>query len=303
MTAVGKILVFMNLLFSVAVSAMIVIVFTTRSNWKAEYEKMRNVALVAEAAYKTEKIAHENDLKTRDSQVDSQDKIIKALNTDVDALRNQIAKSDEVQKKEREARAILETSQKSLSEQVTSLQTERETLTTSMQAARAKVLETQKELNDQKLLAVTNKIEADSQTQRARRLLERVEVLEKDNTQLVNRLASQGISTERGSSDRSLLNPPPIAAPRDVYGTVSAVGTTGLTVINIGSDSGLTAGNKLFIYRVDDQNPKGLYLGELVVGRTEPKQAVGQFYPKPFAKPNERLPKEKDIVSTSLGSR
>jgi hypothetical protein len=41
----------------------------------------------------------------------------------------------------------------------------------------------------------------------------------------------------------------------------------------------------------------------MLVSRTEPKQAVGQFTPKPFAKPNERLPKQNDVVSTSLGGR
>lgn len=302
MTAVGKILVFMNLLFSVAVSAMIVIVFTTRSNWKAEYEKMRNVALVAEAAYKTEKIAHENDLKTRESQNDSSDKVAKALAADVDRLTKKLDETIGELGKERTENSKLTTNTTSLSAQVVTLQGERDFLTKEVQDARAAQLAQQKELNDQKLLAVTNRIEADSFIARARRLLERVEVLEKDNAQLTNRLAAAGISADR-RNDSSIINPPPVPAPRDVYGTVMAVGTTGLIVINIGSDSGLSAGNKLVIYRIDEQNPKGLYLGEMIVGRTEPKQAVGQFYPKPLAKPDERLPKEKDIVSTSLGTR
>jgi len=55
---------------------------------------------------------------------------------------------------------------------------------------------------------------------------------------------------------------------------------------------------------VDPRDPlKSLYLGELIISRTEPKQAVGQFYPKYNAKPDERLPKVDDVVSTGLGSR
>ena len=137
---------------------------------------------------------------------------------------------------------------------------------------------------------------------RVRRLLDKVEELEKNVTQLTSKIVQLG--GDRGGSSTSLLNPPPTPAPRDVYGTVMAVGTGGLTIISIGSDSGLSSGNKLLVYRVDAKNPKNsIYLGEMVVSRTEPKQAAGQFYPKPFAKPDERLPQVKDVVSTSLGSR
>ena len=178
----------------------------------------------------------------------------------------------------------------------------REILAKEAQVQRAQVLVVQKELNDQKLLATNNRIEADAQTAKARRLLDRVEELERNVTQLTNKIVALG--GERGGSTNSLLNPPPTPAPRDVRGTVMAVGTGGLTIINIGSDSGLSAGNKLLVYRVDAQNPKNsIYLGEMIVSRTEPKQAAGQFYAKPFAKPDERLPQKGDVVATSLGSR
>ncbi len=300
MTAVGKILVFMNLLLSVATSAMIVLVFTTRSNWKAEYEKMRNVSLVAEAAYKTEKLAHETDLKSSDSRLSSSKKTEAAAVARADvAEKRQSAAETELGKAQKEK--IEETTgHAALKEEVFSLKKERDSLFAETNAQRARVLETQKELNEQRLLATTFKSEADTQTQRARRLLDRVEELERDNTQKTNRLVALGAVGDT-SSKGSLLSPPPIQAPRDVYGTVRAVATSGLAVVNIGSDSGLTAGNKLFVYRADGLN--SLYLGELIINRTEPKQAVGQFMPKPFAKPDERLPKENDVVSTSLGSR
>ena len=302
MTAVGKILAFMTLLMSVATVGMIALVFTTRTGWKSEYEKVRNVALVAEAAYKTEKLAHENDIKSRDSQIDSMGKNIVAIVTERDAARTEVNRiaGDLVKARQEKGEAVA--THQTLKEELVSLKSEREILAKEAQVQRAQVLVVQKELNDQKLLATNNRIEADAQTAKARRLLDRVEELERNVTQLTNKIVALG--GERGGSTNSLLNPPPTPAPRDVRGTVMAVGTGGLTIINIGSDSGLSAGNKLLVYRVDAQNPKNsIYLGEMIVSRTEPKQAAGQFYAKPFAKPDERLPQKGDVVATSLGSR
>lgn len=302
MTIVGKILAFMTLLMSVATVAMIAVVFTTRTGWKSEYEKVRNVALVAEAAYKTEKLAHENDIKSRDSQIDSMGKNIVAIVTERDSARTEVNRiaGDLVKARQEKGEAVA--THQTLKEELVSLKSEREILAKEAQVQRAQVLVVQKELNDQKLLATNNRIEADAQTAKARRLLDRVEELERNVTQLTNKIVALG--GERGGSTNSLLNPPPTPAPRDVRGTVMAVGTGGLTIINIGSDSGLSAGNKLLVYRVDAQNPKNsIYLGEMIVSRTEPKQAAGQFYAKPFAKPDERLPQKGDVVATSLGSR
>jgi len=302
MTSVGKILVFLNLLMSLAVAAMIVLIFTSRTRWAAEYEKARNSALVAEAAYKTEKLAHESDVKSRDNQIDSLGKVNLTLATERDDLKKANRDLSDVNDKKSEEISKEQGINTTLRGEVDTLKAERGTLTADAQAQRAKVIETQQLLNTARLDAQNKEIEANAQTQKARRLLERLEEVEKNNTQLVNKINSLGGAG--ASSADSILKPAPTPAPRDVYGTVKAVATSGLTVINIGSDSGISAGNKLLIYRPDNQNPKNsLYLGELVVSRTEPKQAVGQFYPKPFAKPDERLPKENDVVSTSLGSR
>jgi hypothetical protein len=302
MTSVGKILVFMNLLMSIATSAMIVLIYTSRTRYAVEYEKAKNVALVAEAAYKTEKQAHDNDVRNRDSQIDSLAKINQAVTTERNDLLTEKKDMSAQLAVERNEREVAQATNKALSGELTSQKAERDILTADAQTQRAKVLEVQKDLNDTRLLAVNNRIEADAQTQKARRLLDRVEELERNNTTLTNQIKSLGATAS--ASGNSLLNPPAIPAPRDVRGTVRAVATSGLTVVSIGSDSGISAGNKLYIMRIDTQNPaNSLYLGELVISRVEPKQAVGQFYPKPFAKPDERLPKENDMVSTSMGSR
>ncbi len=299
MTAVGKILVFMNLLLSVATSAMIVLVFTTRTSWKAEYEKMRNVALVAEAAYKSEKLAHQNDIKSGDNQRESVDTTYRTAIKENEVLKQEkTALTDQNNDKDAKI-AKADAANVILTEELKAQKVEREQLNAIAQAAKATILDLTKQVTDQKLIATTNQIEADSQRAKHERTLNRLEDVEKSLTQARNQLQRAGIDVANSST--SLLNPPATPAPRDVKGTVRAVGQGGLTVINIGSDSGLSAGNKLVVYRDDPRNP--LYLGELTITRTEPKQAVGQFYPRPFARADERLPRENDVVSTSLGSR
>lgn len=301
MTVVGKILVFLNLLLSVVTAGMIVLIYTTRTNWKMETEKYRNLALVAEANYKSVSVSRDSDtnsLKSQYKPIEDENKLLRSQN-DALTVSNDELKNQNVKQSEELTRAV--TTHKNLDQEVSALKIERDKLTKTAQSLRDQVVEIQKDLNDQKLLAVTNKIEADTQTAKARRMLDRVEELEKNITVLTSKINSLGGST--GSSSTSLLSPPPTPAPRDVRGTVRAVSTNGLLVINIGSDSGITAGNKLQIMHVDLQNPKNsVYLGELVISRTEPKQAVGQFYPKQSARPDERLPKVGDTVSTSLGS-
>jgi hypothetical protein len=298
MTVVGKVLVIMCLLLSVLTCGMIALVFVTRTNWKTEYEKMRNVALVAEAAYKTEKQAHETDNKAHEGREEAKDNENRLLSTLNNTQAEEIKRQQAQIAVEQGINKTSQTTNVASSSELLQQKAERDLLAKDAQEARAFLLETQKKLNEQTLAATTQKIEADTQRQRANQLLVRVEDLEKNLIQATNKLTSLGVIAA-GSSDTSLLNRQPSPAPRDVKGTVMVVNAQGLMVVNIGSDSGISAGNKLYVYQMDPP----VFLGEMVVSRTEPKQAVGQFKPKPFAKPNERLPKQNDIVSTSLGGR
>src|ERR1700733_14376876 len=86
MTVFGKILVFMNLLFSVVTGALIVFVFTTRANWVAAYGDAKAKAEANEKVYLAEKVAHDNDRK----QAEASDA---ALRAEVTALRSDLVKA------------------------------------------------------------------------------------------------------------------------------------------------------------------------------------------------------------------
>lgn len=320
MTIVGKILVFLNFIFAAAIVYLIAQVFVTREAWRKEYEKMKNVALIAEAKYAEEKVRRENAVKAVEPQViyekmgaDAARKETKVYTGDRAADPNAKGKYEEVVEQLAEVSKKLkaaEVNHDAVIKEIDVLRGERDVLIKQAETTRAEVLKVQKDLNDEKQKSVNNKIEADSFKQRSERMQTRVEELEKTNNQLTNQINALGPLV--GKSAYSLLNPPPVPAPRDVYGTVTGVASSGITVISLGSDSGISPQNRLEVYRIDEKNPRNsVYLGELVITRTEPKQSVGQFTPKPFAKPEERLPRAEDkakgtkgdIVSTTLGNK
>src|SRR4051812_300787 len=81
MTAFGKILIFLNLVFALLVGGLIGMVYLTRTNWKVAYDKLQAGATAAHASY-------EQILNDRDKQKD-------AANSEKNAA---IAKRDEVAK-------------------------------------------------------------------------------------------------------------------------------------------------------------------------------------------------------------
>ena len=320
MTIVGKILVFLNFVFAVATVYLIAQTFVTKESWRKSYEEMKNRALVAEAKYAQSEVRAANVEKSLHPQIAEANR-----RADDEARQRKVYTGDKsvnppVVGKYEEAVEQLTNLDKKLNDVTTNhraslaeilvLRDERNILIKQTEVARADVLKVQKDLNDEKRKSVEFQVEAQSFRQKAERMQARVEELEKNVTTLTNKINALGPSA--GVSAQSLLNPPPVPAPRDVYGTVKAVATSGITVISLGSDSGISAGNKLEVYRIDEKNPRNsVYMGELVISRTEPKQSVGQFYPKPFAKPEERLPRAEDlpkgikgdVVSTGLGNK
>lgn len=308
MTIVGKILVFLNFVFALATVYLIAQVYVTRDNWRKKYEEVKNTSLIAERAYENKTIAHQNDVKALQSQpaepsrrADDAEKQLKVYVDKYQEVVNQLADLDRKNKD-------VQTNHTAAISEIGVLREERNILVKQAENERATVLKVQQELNLEKRRSVDNKIEADSFKQKSERMQARVEELEKQVTTLTNSLNTLGPIV--GKSTSSLLNPPPVPAPRDVYGTVTAVATGGIVVISLGSDSGISAGNRLEVIRIDEKNPRNsIYMGELIISRTEPKQAVGQFYPKPFARADEKLPRAEDAargikgdkVSTGLG--
>jgi hypothetical protein len=294
MTAFGKLLVFLNLLFSVVTGALIVVVFTTRANWKAAYDDAKAKAVAAEAAYKAERAAHENDLKQKTLGSSSLEAELASLRTayttalaDVETNRRAI---EDQKKLAQEARA----DSQRLESEMGALKSERATLAAEQTDLRTKLVNIQRELDNQRGVAVLADLNAKNLLQKNMNLLQQVELL----TVRIRDLEQSGIAglgpRGSGESASSILNPPPKSAPPGVRGKVVEVSNSGagLAQINIGSDSGLSPGNVLTVFVGSD------YKGDLTVTAVDPKTAVGKFTP---VRRGVQISKDDQVITSFSG--
>jgi hypothetical protein len=289
MTSVGKILAFFNLVFSVAAFALIAIVFSTRANWKAEYEKMKNTALVLEAALKESEFRHKNELRSKEEQVN-------ALTADVSNLGNQLtqARADKTTAENQLAQASKEknqavSNQQAAEAELKQVQKEREVLGKEKLEREKTIVDLTKEVNKARQAAVQSDNDKKTALFQAERLLVQLE----DVSRKLNDERQKGTTG-------SILTPTAPPPPKDVRGTVTGVSDNGLTMISIGSNQGLTVGNNLEVFRIDPKDPKASqYLGQLSIKKVTASEAVGQFTPVGRIK----LPKIGDEVAASISGR
>jgi hypothetical protein len=300
MTYVGKILVFLNLLFSLATAALIAVVFSTRTNWKTEYEKMKNLALVAEAAYKGERTQHDNELRAKDEQV-------AALAREREGLQNDVV---EAQKRKTAAEAQLANSQSMntqetknldlLKIEVQNLKQERDQIAAEKAQKEAMIINLTKAVNDHKRDSVQNEVNYKTTLAQLDKLMASYEQVVKENSALKFQNSAPAGGGNRGAEGSILERadaPPP---PKDARGLITAVNEQGLAQIDVGSDSGISTGNELHVRRLDLKNPAAsVYLGTLTIRQVAPKAAVGQFK----SASRERLPKIGDEVTATITGR
>jgi cell shape-determining protein MreC len=283
MTIFGKLLVFLNLVFSIATGALIVFVFTTRANWVAAYKDAEAKVKTAEQAYKSEKAAHENDLRQKEAEMAGQKEQVKQLTTAVETAQQEARSARELATKNEGLSATGQASQAKLQAELAQIREERDGLVKQQNELRARIVSIQQELDKQVEKAVLADLRARNMEQKASNLLRQVEELTVRNRELeANPLApggGGGRTVEEGTT----------TAPAGVRGKVTDVGTN-LAQIDIGSDSGLSQGNSLVVYRGNE------WVGDLTLTRVEAKQAVGKFTP---ARRGAEV-KKGDLVITSF---
>ena len=294
MTSFGKILVFMNLLFSVVTGFLIIMVFDKRTDWKTKYDKVERRAEAAELAYKSEKLSHDNDLKQKDSASAGLVIEVNSLKDRLTATQQESAKLLDDAQKDKQATAGALVNSEKIEAELAQLKEERQKLVDEKQAQRVAIVKVQQELDAQRSLAVNESLQAKSLLSKNSNLLRQLEELTV-RLREAEQNGGSGLAAGGGTpGGNSVLNPPARPAPPGVRGRVTAVGREGtfLAQINVGSDSGLSAGNVLVIYRGD------IYVGDLTITGTEPKVAVGKFTP---AKRNMAVQVD-DAVITSFTS-
>jgi len=279
MTALGKVLVFFNLLFSLVVGGLIVVVFVTRTNWKAGYDDAVRQA-------KAHKEARDVLEKQRTDEAQKFAGLLSEIRAERDALvrdlnekKTEIANLGE-QLNRANTRGTTElTNSNTASLEIEKLKKERDQMIAQITERNAMILKIEIAMRDFRNRAVSAELARDA-TQEA---LDKLRVSHEVALNQLNELKARGIVPPSSAASRS--------APVEVRGRVTGT-SDDLATISLGSDHGLQVGNLLQVYRM---TPTPTWVGTLQVIKTEPHYALGKFTPN-----GRNVIRKDDIVDSKI---
>jgi hypothetical protein len=281
MTVLGKILVFINLVFSLAVAGLIVTVFMTRTNWRNGYDEVNKELKISEAARQADQAAMKSLQEAKEADNKQLEAQVKKLNDDVLARDGQITalKADLAQTKT--VASTEQANNTAATKEMTNLQHERDMLAEQKRERDQRILALEKSIVDHRNEAVSARISANSLNERAQKLMMQIEVLTRENNQL----------RASGAVASSAYKP----APVEVKGQVTGVADN-LVTVSLGSDHGLSMGTILQAYRL---SPDPQYLGTVTITNLETHRAAGRFTP---AVRNAKIAKGDTVDTKVIGS-
>jgi hypothetical protein len=286
MTAVGKILVFLNLVFSLVVGAFVVMIYVARTHWVDEYKKLQAQVAVLQASaqtYQNEATKAQTDaatlVKRKDEELKGvQQDLLTAQNT-VEQLRDDLGKA---QTKGNQQNSLASKSVSEVEKRQEDVSKLRETLRKEQETNSTLVKRNAELVNEATVAQIERRATQD--------LANRVEAeLQRVQGEMARMRANGGTTrVARGNGK----NPP----TESVEGLVKNTDSSGLMTISIGSDAGLTKGHTLELYRVNTASPtQSRYLGTIRILEADAHQAVAQ--------PLGRLtapPRPGDIVASRI---
>jgi septal ring factor EnvC (AmiA/AmiB activator) len=262
MTAFGKILVFLNLVFALLTGGLIGMVYLTRTNWKASYDRI-NAAVQATTAF------HENERKEWADKVrakeDETQRITQQKNEREKQLTDLRAELEQVKTELAAAKRTLDKDANNVTATTTEIERRRvevAQLNETLKNRESRIQKLEEQLTKTRDEAVNNKLLYDSLKEKFQTLMTQHE----DAQRQLAMLQSRGITAPAATK---------VPPPEQVRGTVKAVDGN-LTTISIGTDAGVNKDNLLYVYRL---TPKPEYLGELTILSATPFEAVGRFKP------------------------
>lgn len=289
MTGLGKILIFLNLVFSILAGILIIQVYATRTSWKSAFDKLNNFYTVSEANNKALRADCDAIKQAKDEEIKKLQGDIASGKKDKELLEAKVQSTEKELQSEKTNHLAQRNNATVSKEELERRQQETASLTAQVNKASAALAEEQKkgkQLQDEKMQAVIN---YNSEHERNVRLLETHRQLIQNYELAQKKLASLGVSAKDVQVTR---NPP----PEDVEGVIEETDAkTGLVTISIGSDSGVNVGNTLEVFRI---KPEPKYLGTIKILDAQAKKAVGRL----TAPPRYGALAVGDIVATKIMS-
>jgi hypothetical protein len=252
MTILGKILVLVNLVFSLVTAFLIVAAYSTRTNWKAGYDKANNlyqVTLADGKFWKDEvdkaKTKGDQDVAVVKKQVEVVTKERDDKQKEVDAQTNLFKEADARAKKEQAATQVVTEELNRRKMEVQKLQ--------DLIVARDKQLNDQEtRMKDMRDLKVAAEINWKSEADRAQRLQTEVANISRDRAPA----AKGAVPAVAGAATVKL-------PPEDVEGIILETDAKSrLVTVSLGSDAGISPGTTLQVYRL---KPRPEYVGTIKI--------------------------------------
>lgn len=268
MTTVGKILVFVCLVFSLVVGAFSVFIYIAHVNyydaWKKEKD-FRQVEVADAQAWKNEvevvkadKLARENELTSSVKHL--QDDLV-SLQGIKKTLEDKVA-LEQIKSQRAEATAT------AAAEEVKRRQQDVDLLKQSNKEEMAKNVELIKSTNAFRDRTTAAEILSKATLVRNRELEGQLQEMARDMARI--RANSGTAATAVGRSGK---NPP----PENIDGLVKVADKDGLVKITLGTDAGLARGHTLEVFRLNTTNPdQSKYLGTIRIIEINATEAVGQ---------------------------
>jgi len=288
MTAVGKLLVFLNLVFSLVVGAFAVMTYQARTHLTDKYNKVAVQYAVAQGTAQAYQKRAEDLAKEKQAYNDKLREAGAALlqlkGDGDDAAKTTLAAIKQYQAELKELQNQIGAKQKELDEankQVVALKAETTVGTQDVKVNADNYRKTVVQLNetlDQKRLLVVElngtrdqkvaaEIDRDALKKKNEQMFAQLVSLEKENAAIKAErlLGGEG----RRMAKRGVGSPP----PSNLEGRITRVANRNLVKISVGSDNGLSMDNVLQVYRL---GPAPKYLGKIRIVSLGASEAVGQ---------------------------
>jgi hypothetical protein len=283
MTALGKILVFVNLVFSVVVGGLVVVVFTARTNYAKALEFSEQSRKLDQASARAKLDESQRDKAEAGAKLAEALDALKKVQKDLDKqleVNTDHKGRDQVDKLDRDK---MEGTKQALQVDLQRAKADVEAMVKRLEAANVRITDLVKENSRLQSDAAIKDVEAKTATDALARMEKQYQALAKEYARLQTGGGS-GTTTSLGSK-----NPP----AEKIDGQVLQMAGEQLK-LSVGSDSGLKLGHTLELFRL---GAKPVYLGTVRITSLEAKVAVA----KPIDKLNS-TPQIGDTVSSRLSN-
>jgi DNA repair exonuclease SbcCD ATPase subunit len=263
MTILGKILVFINLVFSLLTAGLIVMVYTTRVNWYKAYNDQKAAVTVAQNNVTVAEANCNDEIKKRDAQYQQLKAEKDRASGDARSLADQLAKA----KADYDALAKNQTAGQ---QNIGDLTKELDRRKNEVETLRKQVDERDKRIAEIDAQMARLRDDATQFRVQWEQAKEKIGLLQRD----VERMAHDAERARQQGGGTAPAPSGPIA-PRveDLQGTIQRVDGD-LATLTPGSDAGVAVGMKLRVFHLQ---PKAEFLGELTILNVTPTQAVGRL--------------------------